>query len=120
MTKDVIEAFAAELREYYEGSVETVDAGVRHVRLPNVRFPNGCRPLESEALVALDTKQDSPSLLLKALPTLPNGRAPRSTSEVHACGKGWYQFSFNLNWDSAVHSAAQFVEGRLRRFALDE
>ena len=68
----------------------------------------------------IDDAQPVPQLHVRELPTLPNGRIPRSTSPVQFGGETWYTFSFNQPWDEDRHTALRFVEGRLRRFALDE
>src|SRR5437773_153159 len=52
--------------------------------------------------------------------TLKNGRQPRNVSGESAAGEGWFTFSFAQTWDEKNHTGLQFVEGRLRRFALDD
>ena len=90
------------------------------VRLPDVFFPDGCSPVSSSALVVLDPQQPTPKLLLAKTPPLPNGASRKNVNAETFAGEGWFTFSFSQPWDESAHTALQFVEGRLRRFALNE
>lgn len=120
MTAETTTGVADELTREYPGASSAVDGSLTLVKLPEVFFPDGCKPDRSAALVVLDPQQAAPRLLLKQLPMLKNGRAPRSVGSETIAGEGWHSFSFNQPWNEATHTALQFVEGRLRRFARDE
>jgi hypothetical protein len=120
MTADTIARLVDELTRNYSGASSTVEGSVTLVKLPSVFFPNGCRPDHSPALVLLDPQQPAPRLLLKQLPSLKNGCTPRSVGSETIAGEGWFSFSYNQPWNEISHTALQFVEGGLRRFALNE
>ena len=120
MTLQTISRIAEELSQEYRGTATAKEGSATLVRLSKIMFPDGCQPAATEALVLLDTNRDKPLLLLKALPTLKNGTKPRSTGTATAAGESWTTFSFNQPWNEGLHSGLQFVEGRLRRFALSE
>jgi hypothetical protein len=109
-----------ELAAGYDDAARTDEGQKTLIRLPRIFFPRGCNPSETSALVVLDEQQPAPQLLIKQVPTLPNGITPRSTGTVSVAGETWNTFSFNQPWDEDAHTAIQFVEGRLRRFALNE
>ena len=109
-----------ELARDYPDAASTVDATRTLVKLPVVNLPKGCVPAQTAALIVIDESQPAPQLYVKQLPRLPNGSAPRSTSPAQFGGESWYSFSFNQPWDEQRHTAVQFIEGRLRRFALNE
>ena len=110
----------AELAVEYAGAARVDEGQKTLIKLPKVTFPNGCNPVDTSGLVMLDEHQPTPQLFIKHVPALPNGKTPRSVSAVPLAGETWYSFSFNQPWDENAHSAVQFVEGRLRRFALNE
>ena len=120
MTQETIARVSTELISDYEDASEAREGQAVFVRLPKVFLPDGCKPAMTSALVVLDPNQPMPKLLIKASPTLPNGHAPRNVSPEGAVGEGWFTFSFNQPWDENKHTAIQFVEGRLRRFAKNE
>lgn len=109
-----------ELATEYSGAATAKEAEKTLVRLPKIYFPDRCEPGTTSALVILDLQQAVPQFLLKEIPTLPGGKSPRSVSATAIAGEAWYSFSFSQPWDEDTHSAVQFVEGRLRRFALNE
>lgn len=112
--------FLDELASAYRDAVSTVEGTRTLVKTSGVGLPKGCAPPQTAVLVVIEDAQAAPQLYLKQLPKLPNGRDPRSTSPVQFGGETWYTFSFNQPWDEDRHTALQFVEGRLRRFALNE
>jgi len=112
----IVEELAAE----YVGASRAEEGNKTLVKLPKVIFPIGCDPTDTSALVVLEDQQPSPQLFLKLVPTLPSGKAPRSVNPLPLAGETWYGFSFNQPWDEDANTAVQFVEGRLRRFALNE
>lgn len=120
MTKENVRRLLKELAEEYAGSTQLEEAAKTLVQIPNALLPDGCSPSCTTVLVVLDEVQPAPQLLLKALPTLPNGKAPRSVSTATFAGESWHAFSYNQFWNENSHTAVQFVEGRLRRFALSE
>jgi hypothetical protein len=120
MTKENLKRLVKELAEEYTDAAQLNEGGKTLVKIPSVSFPTGCTPPGTTALVVLDEGQPAPQLFLKALPTLPNGKAPRSVNTATFAGDTWHGFSFNQAWDEHSHTAVQFVEGRLRRFALSE
>jgi hypothetical protein len=120
MTQESILRIAEELTRDYQGSTTAREAQVIFVRIPKLHYPEGCVPATSAALVILDPQQATPKLLLKTPPRLKNGRQPRNVSGESAAGEGWYTFSFAQSWDEKNNTGLQFVEGRLRRFALDD
>lgn len=120
MTKENLKRLLKELAEGYTDAVNLEEGGKTLVKIPSVSFPNGCTPASTTALVVLDEGQPTPQLFLKTLPTLPNQKTPRSVSTVTFVGDSWHGFSFKQEWDENSHTAVQFVEGRLRRFALSE
>lgn len=109
-----------ELADGYDSATRTDEGQKIMVKLPRVFLPDGCHPGETTVLILLDERQPTPQLFIKQVPTLPNGITPRSVSAVPVAGESWNTFSFNQPWDENVHTAIQFVEGRLRRFALNE
>ena len=120
MTKDNVKRVAKELADQYKGSACLEEGSKTLVKIPSVNFPDGCSPASTTALVVLDEAQPIPQFFLKTLPTLPNGKTPRSVSTDTFAGDSWHGFSFKQQWDENSHTAVQFVEGRLRRFALSE
>jgi hypothetical protein len=118
MTTERIEALVAELLQNYPGAVRAQDAGRILVKLPLVEFPTGCQPTSTEALVILTPGAPKPDLMVRVTPRLPSGAQPKTTATTVA-GETWYAYSFNLQWDADRHSAVQFVQGKLRRFALN-
>ena len=119
MTSENITRIVSELKESYEGIVTAQDGGKTLAKLLEVRFPDGCKPASTAALVALDPQQPKPQLFLKLVPTLSSGRQV-NTNLVTIGGESWFTYSFNLTWDENTHTAVQFVEGQLRRFARNE
>ena len=120
MKPENVTKFIGELSASYPGTSRAQDGSKLLLRLHSVSYPQGCSPGESEAIVVLEQSQPAPQLLLKEIPTLPNGKTPRSCSPVPMGGETWHTFSFNQPWHEDTHTALQFVEGRLRRFAQDE
>lgn len=119
MYQQTVERCVAELREIYEVSV-SVEGGNTFVKIKEAYFPQGCSPPKTEALVILDQAQPKPRLLVRHKPTTPKGVTPRNVSPEMAVGEAWFGFSYNVVWDEGKHSATQFVESALRRFAKDE
>jgi hypothetical protein len=109
-----------ELGEAYPNATRTVETARTLVKIPKVYFPEGCVPPHAAALVVIEDSSPSPQLYVKDQPRLPNGQAPRSTSAAQFAGEAWYSFSFSQPWEEDRHTALQLVEGRLRRFALNE
>ena len=120
MTDATIAQFVAELSEAYTGAAEAREGAATLVKLPNVQLPAGCQPSSTQALVVLDRGQEKPRLLLKTKPRTPAGTDPRNVSPETIAGSGWFSFSFSLAWEKDRHTAVQFVEGALRRFAKNE
>ncbi len=120
MTKENLKRLIKELAEEYTDAICLEEGGRTLVKIPSVDLPDGCSPASTTALVVLDEGQPTPQLFLKTLPTLPNGKTPRSVSAATFAGDSWHGFSFKQQWDENSHTAVQFVEGRLRRFALSE
>ncbi len=116
MTPETIERTVLELKERYCGATVARDGRLTLVKLPEVHFPNGCQPPISEAMVGLDPSKAKPDLYLKVIPSVPNQGQPSYGAAIVG-GNSWCTFSFNLQWDEAKHTAVQFVEGMLRRFA---
>jgi len=119
MNKETITRIVQELGLAYTNSSRTTEGARTFVMLPGVSFPAGCDPASTRAVVVLD-EQGPPQLLVEVIPTLPNGKTPRSTNTQLVGGASWFGFSFNQPWDENNNTAQQFVEGRLRRFALNE
>jgi hypothetical protein len=120
MTAVTISRLVDELAREYPGAASASEGQVTFVRLPEVSYPLGCNPASSAALVVLDPQQPAPKLLLRQAPALKDGRTPKNVSAESAAGEGWYTFSFSQPWNENDHTALQFVEGRLRRFDLNE
>jgi len=112
--------FIEEVAAAYPEATRAVEGSKVLLSIPRVSFPAGCAPAQSAALVVLEEGQAMPQLFIKELPRLPNGKTPRSCSPAPVGGDTCYSFSFNQPWDENTHTALQFVEGRLRRFALNE
>jgi hypothetical protein len=112
--------FVEDLAAEYSDAARVDEGPKTLVKLPKVALPSGCNPAETSVLIVLEEQQPAPQLFVKQLPTLANGAVPRSTSAVPLAGETWHTFSFNQPWDENAHTAVQFVEGRLRRFALNE
>ncbi|MBZ5694388.1 MAG: hypothetical protein LAN36_03400 [Acidobacteriia bacterium] len=98
----------------------TEDGGRILLKLGGVEFPRGCVPAVTEALVVLDATQPKPRLLVKHKPKTPGSVDPRNVNPEAIAGDSWFGFSYNIAWDESRHTARQFVEGAMRRFAKDE
>lgn len=109
-----------ELATEYPGASRVDEGRKTLIRVPKIIFPDGCNPTDTSAVVLLEEQQPTPQLFIKQVPTLPNGKTPRSVNPVPLAGETWHSFSFNQPWDENTHTAVQFVEGRLRRFALND
>ena len=114
MTQETIARLTSELNENYQGAVTAKDGGLTLVRLPEVDFPSGCQPASTCALIALDPNKPKPDFYIKVIPSV-RGVQPQHGASVVG-GDSWYTFSYNLRWNEE-HTAVQFVEGMLRRFA---
>lgn len=114
MTEGTIERLTSELKENYPRSVTAKDGTLTLVRLPQVHFPPGCQPGSTEALVAFDPTKAKPDFYVKVIPSV-RGAQPQHGACVVG-GDSWCTFSYNLRW-TEDHTAVQFVEGMLRRFA---
>jgi hypothetical protein len=120
MTAESISRFASELERTSVGVLRTEDAGRTLLRVKGARFPTGCIPGSTDALVVLDPAQPKPRLLVKDKPRTPKGMEPRNVNPETVAGESWFCFSYNVAWDEGRHTAMQFVEGAIRRFAKDE
>src|SRR6267378_3289086 len=120
MTPETINRCVTELRRGYPGAERADEGYVALVRLPLINFPLGCQPLSTRGIVILDPGQPKPRLLIEDRPKTPGGATPRNVNLEMAGGEAWFCFSFNVPWDENRHSALQFVESALRRFAKDE
>ncbi len=114
MTRDNIERLTAELKENYTDTVTAKDGELILVRLPLVHFPAGCQPSWASAMAVLDIAKPKPDFYVKVVPSV-RGAPPQHGTAVVG-GDSWCTFSYNLRWDEE-HTAVQFVEGMLRRFA---
>lgn len=114
MTNETIERLTAELKSHYDGAATAKDGDATLVRLPKVNFPAGCEPASTTGLVAFDPSKGKPDFYVKVIPAV-RGTQPRHGNALVA-GENWYTFSYNLRW-TEEHTAVQFVEGMLRRFA---
>jgi hypothetical protein len=114
MTEAAIERLTSELKENYRGALSARDGTLTLVRLPEVHFPAGCQPGSTEALVAFDPAKAKPDFYIKVIPSMRGAQPQHGTAVVG--GDNWCTFSYNLSW-TEDHTAVQFVEGMLRRFA---
>lgn len=114
MTQETIERLTAELRENYRGALSAKDGALTLVSLPEVHFPVACRPDSTEALVAFDPAKPKPDFYIKVVPSVRGAQPSHGACVVG--GDNWCTFSYNLRW-TEDHTAVQFVEGMLRRFA---
>jgi hypothetical protein len=120
MRPETITNCVAELIEAYRGA-QRADDGLRTlVRLEEARLPEGCVPSSTAALVIFDPSQPTPRLLVRDKPRTPGGVDPRNVSPEAVAGEGWYSFSYKIAWEESKHTAVQFVESALRRFARNE
>jgi len=120
MSHETITRCVAELLEAYRGAQRADDGGRALVRLKEVGLPEGCVPATTAALVILDPGQPKPRVLVRDKPRTPAGVDPRNVSPEIVAGETWYTFSYNVAWDENKHTAVQFVESALRRFAKNE
>ena len=120
MSPESIIRFVSEIQESFPACLRTEDAGRTLIRLQNVSFPAGCAPAATEALAVLEPGQPKPRLLVKHKPKTPRGMVPRNVNAEAIGGESWFSFSYNIAWDEARHTAQQFVEGAMGRFAKDE
>ena len=118
MTPEKIQALVSELIDNYTDAAEAQDGGRTLVKLPAVQLPPGCQPSSTDVIVVFTPGASKPDLVVRTAPRLPNGALP-NTSSMMVAGENWVTYSFNLEWDADRHSAVQFVEGKLRRFALN-
>ncbi|MBZ5493696.1 MAG: hypothetical protein LAO76_22485 [Acidobacteriia bacterium] len=118
MNPDTMQRFEDELRQAFDGSVVANDANRKLIRLATVDFPDGCIPQRSAALVVLDPAADKPEFYLAQVPRLASGNQP-ATGQVMVGGEIWNTYSYAIqNWDQIRSTAVQFVQAKLRRFAL--
>lgn len=118
MNSDTMQRFEDELRQAFDGSVVANDANRKLIRLATVDFPDGCIPQISAALVVLDPTADKPEFYLAQVPRLASGTQP-ATGQVMVGGEIWNTYSYAVqNWDQIRSTAVQFVQAKLRRFAL--
>jgi hypothetical protein len=120
MSPETISRSVAELFEAYPGAQRADDGGRVLVRLSEVRLPTGCVPDSTAALVVLDPAQPKPRVLVRDKARTPRNIDPRNVSPETIAGETWYSFSYNVAWDENRHTAVQFVESALRRFAKNE
>ena len=120
MKAENVTRFVDEIAAAYPDASRTNEGSKIFLKLPKVYLPTGCVPSDSAVLVVLEDSQPVPQLFINKLPVLPNGKTPRSCTATPLGGDTWYTFSFNQAWDENTHTAVQFVEGRLRRFAFNE
>ncbi len=121
MTDEQLTAETASLKEAYgEVSVATVAGGQVLIRINDVALPEGCSPLSTPVLLALNPGQPRPQIYVKRGIKLSNGADPRSTSIVAVGGEEWLQFSYSFPWEFGSHTLVQFVGASLRRFAKTE
>jgi hypothetical protein len=114
MTQEIIDRLTAELKDNYPGTVAAKDGGLTLVRLPEVHFPPGGQPTSASAMVALDPAKPKPDFYVKVNPLVRGAQPQHGTAMVGE--DNWCGFSYNLRWNEE-HTAIQFVEGMLRRFA---
>ncbi len=114
MTAETIERLVAELKENYRGAVNAKDGTLTLVRLPEVHFLPGCQPASTEAMVVLDPAKAKPEFYIRVIPSVRGSQPQHGTAIVG--GDNWCTYSYNLRW-TEDHTAVQFVEGMLRRFA---
>jgi hypothetical protein len=113
-----MQRFEDELREAYDGCVVGNDANRKLIKLAAVDFPAGCMPRESAAMVVLDPAADRPEFYLTQVPRLASGNQA-STGQVIVGGEVWNTYSYAVqNWDPSRNTAVQFIQAKLRRFAL--
>ena len=118
MNPDTMQRFEDELRQAFDGSVVANDANRKLIKLATVDFPDGCIPQRSAALVVLDPAADKPEFYLAQVPRLASGNQP-ATGQVMVGGEIWNTYSYAVqNWDQIRSTAVQFVQAKLRRFAL--
>lgn len=120
MSPETIARCVSELLEAYPRAQRTEDGGRVLVRLREAHLPQGCVPATTGALVILDPAQPKPRVLLNEKPRTPGNVDPRNVSPETVAGETWYTFSYNVAWDESRHTAMQFVESALRRFAKNE
>jgi hypothetical protein len=120
MTSESIARFVSELREAHPGITFAQDANRTLLKIANVVLPTGCTPEATDALVVLDPTQPKPRLLVKNKPRTPAGVEPRNVNPECVAGESWFGFSFNIAWDDTRHTAEQFLQGAIRRFAKNE
>jgi hypothetical protein len=120
MTPETMSRIVVELQQTYPGTLRAEDAGKTLVRLSGLAFPAGCVPATTDVLVVLDPSQPKPRPLVKHKPKTPRGVEPRNVNPENVGGECWFGFSYNVVWDENRHSAQQFVESAMRRFAKDE
>jgi hypothetical protein len=109
-----VERLVAELKENYRGAVNAKDGTLTLVRLPEVHFLPGCQPASTEAMVVLDPAKAKPEFYIRVIPSVRGSQPQHGTAIVG--GDNWCTYSYNLRW-TEDHTAVQFVEGMLRRFA---
>jgi hypothetical protein len=114
MSQETIQRLAAELKENYRGAMEAKDGTLTLVRIPEVQFPQTCQPASTAALVVLDPAKAKPDFYIKVIPAV-RGAQPQHGAVIIG-GDNWCTYSYNLRW-TEEHTAVQFVEGMLRRFA---
>jgi hypothetical protein len=118
LTPETIQRFEDELRQAFDGCVVANDANRKLIRLALVDFPVGCIPQRSAALVVLDPAADRPEFYLAQVPRLASGTQP-ATGQVIVGGEIWNTYSYAVqNWEQIKNTAVQFVQAKLRRFAL--
>jgi hypothetical protein len=117
MRHETITKAVEELRSVYgEAAAESREGGRTLVKIGGVELPPGCKPARSDVLIVLDPAAARPVAYVRPGVLLPNGVAPRSTSQTVVGGESWLGFSFAFPWSEA-DSIITFLAVARQRFA---
>jgi hypothetical protein len=120
MTDEMFARECAHLKDWFgDISTATGAGGAKLIRIMAANLPKGCAPRRTPTLLVLRGER-RPEIYVKPGIKLPNGREPRSTSQVNIEGEAWLQFSYTFQYDPGSHSLAQFTAAALTRFKLAE
>jgi len=119
MTEEQFATACAQVKAAF-GDISTAvgASGERYIRAAAALLPKGCSPARTAVLLVLNGAR--PQVYVKPGVKLPNGRDPRSTSQVNVNGEAWLQYSYSFPYDPNVHTLTQFVGAALARFKLAE
>lgn len=104
---------------YGQAARSGVDGQRRLVHIENVELYPGCRPVNTNMLIVLDSGHPKPQVFVTPGQLLANGHLPKNNSNILIAGQTWMQFSFNIPWTDG-DNIMRFIAAARQRFAQNE